>query len=289
MDDPSSTKNQPWQKKFVKRYNNKILLQAILIPLVPFFFVLVEAILYPGMIYCTDTSCPSGYLPPVPDTATLVVVLVLYSYCTVLCSVILCAPGAWMKQRFAFRNKLVALSTIFLMACSVCQMVAPIFYRGFVVPYYSLQPYGFDIATTQDGSVSVNLTNAWSNQYLEDALHYQLDVFEVHHNVKSLQDLNPLFPPVYRGASYSHAIRIEEGTNVSTAIQAKLHNDAWYLFQLVPVYKAVGDVAASGTYIFDRGPITFNNVTYKDAFVDVRMFKICLWDSSSCSSQGSVH
>lgn len=67
------TEFHKWRKNIVKNYNFLILFQTTIIFLIPFIFVLIEAIYYPGFIYCSDTSCPSSVNPPVPDIAALIV------------------------------------------------------------------------------------------------------------------------------------------------------------------------------------------------------------------------
>jgi len=141
--EPSATETHGWRQFIIRKYAEKVILQLFLIPVIPFIYVLIQSILLPGPVYCDDNSCPERKNPYIPDAALLPIVLVLYSYCVLLAVLILSGSGSWMKD--AVKYKLIAFITLFLLIGSVFQLVPPAAYRGYVLTYYSVQNYKFEI------------------------------------------------------------------------------------------------------------------------------------------------
>ena len=71
METNNAVEGKTWREKFIKKNNEKIMIQVIALPIVPFLFVLVQAVIWPGYIYCSDYFCSGSYTPAVPDVATL--------------------------------------------------------------------------------------------------------------------------------------------------------------------------------------------------------------------------
>jgi len=285
----SGVEGKTWRERFIKTHNRKILAQIIFIPFIPFVFVLVQAIIWPGVIYCNDDDCPQNYEPAVPDAATIPIVLVIYLYCTFLCLSIAFSSGAWMRN--AFRNKLIVIITLFLMSCSIFQMIAPVAYRGFAITYYSVQPYEFNITRITDSEAIVSVSNLWG-KYL-NGRNVLVEVREIGNNVNNLQTVSPLSKIIFKDSNYDQTTSIENGTIVSRDI-TNLQNNTWYLFAVLPAYEAAG-TAAEGSYLLSISSITTATTggdnttrTFQDVFLDLRSFKTCKWDIDN-GCEGGFH
>jgi len=277
-----------WRETFIKSHNEKILLQIVLFPIIPFVFVLVQAILWPGYIFCQDNGCPDSYTPSVPDVATIPIVLCIYTYCTILSLAIAFSSGAWM--RYAFRNKLTVITVVFLMVCSCFQMIAPVSYRGFVIPYYSVQPYKFQIIQNTSNSATLQVSNIWS-QYL-DQRNVLVEVRQMNGNVQNLQLLSPLSEVIFHDDSFSDTTVIQQGVTINRVI-SDLEQDKWYIWTVIPAYSGAG-TAAVGTYIQFASSLDIanNNTTttqmYTNTYLDLRAFKTCKWDNNN-GCEGGIH
>jgi len=253
-------------------------LQVVLVSLIPLLFVLVQAIVWPGYIYCTEKSCPATTSPQTPDSATIPIVATLYVYCFVLSSFIVLSSGAWMK--YAFRNKLIVITTVFFMVCSVILMVAPATSRGYVFPYYSFQKYNFTIVPTGPNSAKAMVSNIYSS-YL-DGRNVLLQVRSISSNTKELQNVSPLSPIIYADSSYEDTNTINSNTTLISTEVTNLQQDNWYLWTMIPATNAVGN-AAIGNYISSVSSPIFiegnNNVQYQGSFLDLRCFQVCQWNT----------
>jgi len=281
---PSTIKS--WRESFIKDHNKLILLQVILIPVVPFLFVLIQAIIWPGFIYCEETSCPSSYNPSVPDSATIPIVLVLYTYCSCLSIAITTSSGAWMQH--AFWNKLITIAILIVMTFSICLLISPAAYRGFVIPYHSVQNYQFNVSRTGDSTATVVVENLWSD-YI-DGRSFLMEVREINSGIQDLQQVSPLSQCIFCDSYFSDTTLLERNTSVTRYV-TNLQNNQWYVWILIPAYNAVGN-AAVGTYLSLQSSITTRNgnITniYLDAYLDLRSFKICQWDQDMGCEQ-SIH
>eukprot|EP01118_Nematostelium_gracile_P018104 TRINITY_DN792_c0_g1_i1.p1 TRINITY_DN792_c0_g1~~TRINITY_DN792_c0_g1_i1.p1 ORF type:complete len:280 (-),score=42.32 TRINITY_DN792_c0_g1_i1:86-925(-) len=265
-----------WRETFVKQFNGNLYYQIVIVPIIPFIFVLVQAIIWPGYVFCNDTSCPRRKGPQVPDAVTISVVSVIYTYIAILCMIILLSSGSWMKR--AFRNKVASISGLILMACSVCLMVAPAVYRGYVLSYRSVQPYMFNVTRESATKATVNVYNLW-NQHLLDEQYVLMEVRRVSSNTRDIVDIHPLPEPIFKDHHFSEASKVQPFGNVSRSISG-LEDDGYYLFVIIPAHEAVGR-ASVGSYIKHVSSITvpLHQKTYNSIYIDVRAYSICQWDS----------
>jgi len=277
-----------WRERFIKQHYRKILVQIIFFPIVPFVFVLVQAIIWPGLIYCNDEECPRSFSPSIPDAVTIPIVLVIYIYCILLSLAITFSSGAWMRN--AFRNKLIVITTIFLMGCSIFQMSAPAGYRGYAITYRSVQQYNFNITRTGNNEALLQVSNLWG-EYL-NGRNVLVEVREIGEDVDNLQSVSPLSKVVFKDSTFDQTTEIRNGTLLNREL-SNLKSNTWYLFSVIPAYKAVG-TAAIGSYLLSVSSITTNigdNDTtriFEDAFLDLRSFKTCKWDQDN-GCEGGFH
>jgi len=192
-------------------------------------------------------------------------------------------------MKHAFRNKLIVISTVYLMISSCFQMIAPVGYRGFVIPYYSVQPYNFTIVRNSDSDATLQVSNIWG-QYI-DQTNVFVEVREMDSDVQNLQQLSPLTNVIYYDSSFSQVTLLVEGVVVSRNV-SDLEQDKWYIWILTPAYDAVG-TAATGTYIHNIPSLyasrTSNTtVMYNNAYLDLRAFKTCQWDNNN-GCEGGIH
>jgi len=281
----------PWRRQLVKDHHRKMMAQIVLIPLVPFLYVFIQAIVWPGPRYCNENSCPTRDRPVIPDAVSLGIVLPLYAYTSSLALLILGSSGAWMEN--ALRNKLIATTSLFLMLCSCFQLIAPACYRTYVIPYYGVHQYNFSVIRSGDLSAQIQLSDLYSSPFYPQNSHVMVQVNRASGHEKSPLDLSPTSKRVYYDKSYSDATIIAAGTNITRAVENVLQDGQWYMWQAFPSRKGVNGNAYIGRYLSKaHEEVTFLGKQYNDPLLDLRAFKLCKWNKlEGCTPavDGSIH
>jgi len=187
----------------------------------------------------------------------------------------------------AFGKKVAVIAVLFLISCSVCIMIAPATSRGYVVPYYNVQPYNFTITKTGENSANVVVSNIFS-PYLTGR-NVLMEVRQISSNVEDLQSVSPLSKIIYSDGSFSSTTTIDMNTTITRSV-SNLQQDQWYLWNVIPAYNAVG-IAAVGSYISPISSVFIqgqNGDSYQGSYLDLRSFKVCQWDTTS-GCQGGFH
>jgi len=279
---------RPWHQSLIKKYHHSVLLQALLPPIPPIIIVLIQAILWPGYIYCSDTSCPTSFQPAIPDTAMIPIAIVLYVYSAFWGFLILFASGSWMAH--AFRDKLLVISMFFLIACSYFQLFAPFGYRGYVAPYYEIQPYAISTIPTEN-STSLTITNLWNSIYTDPSgkdRNVMVEVREASGQEKYINDLSPLSKVIYKDQEFTSTTILSEGVAITRQI-GELEDGKWYMSIVSPSHKGVnGDAFESRPVITLSNTIDLFNSSQISA-IDLRAFKLCKWNSQIGCLPGSIH
>jgi len=110
---------------FIEQRNDILAYFTIAITIIVFLFVLTRTIIFPGYAFCNSRiSCPSRD-PVVPDISTVIVVVILYFFPFLFGLILVFSPGALMDR--PFRNKILAMFSLFLISWSIIQLISPMF------------------------------------------------------------------------------------------------------------------------------------------------------------------
>jgi len=260
--------------------------QIVLIPVVPFIWILVQAIMYPGPAYCTDISCPSRDESPVFDEIIIPIAATLYVYNSVISIILLSASGSWMEN--SIRKKLEAAFSLFFMAISLVLMIAPASYRGYVVPYYRIQPYNFEVTAVSETEAVMNLQYYWNPVLNTESVGpLQVEVRQISEN-DTVWNYSPLTSVVYLDKKFSQTTKVSSlSVNVTRTVQ-HLEDNQWYLWLATPSYKAsTNSNAYEGSYV-KQTTMSISGVEGKRNYIDYRAYKICKWSETSGCLNG-VH
>jgi len=277
-------KKKTWQEQFVKKHYNKLLYQAIFPHIIPFIIIHIQTIIWPGPIYCGDSSCPrSSNQPAIPDVAMLIIGLSIYVYSSFWCFCILFSSGSWMPH--AFWRKILVYVSLLLMGCSVFQLIPAAAYREFVAPYYAVQPYTFHIAENGSPSnVTHTISNIWNPLYDNLGNPVLIQVTEASGKEGSIDDLSPFATVVYRDQSYDSTTPLANGTQTVRQI-GELQGGQWYMFAAVPAHKGVnGNAYESRSLIKVHPALSLFGKTV--SALDLRAFKLCQWNQMGFCEHG---
>jgi len=216
----------------------------------------------------------------------LVIGFTFYTYCAILSYFIIAASGSWMDH--AFRDKLIVLFMLFLICCSILQIVPATVYRGYIVPYKSVQNYSMEVIIESEDSASILVMNIF-NPVVYDVSNSMIQVRKVSRSINDPVDLPPDADLIYSDDKYSHTTVLMENQNISREIYG-LKDGEWYMFLVLPARKGSNGDAFPSKYIKEVDSVQIGHTLYQDLHVDIRAFKRCLWSKSiGCSSDGLIH
>jgi len=268
-------------KHLIQHYMGVLLALVVLVPLVPFFIILVRSALRPGLHYCDlDASCPSYDLTIIlSDGGTLAFGISIYVVFATLAVLVLLSSGSWNPH--AYRNKVICMFALFLMFWSVIQFSATFANRGYVIPYSVLQPYSIQIGFAGQGTAQVAITNFSSQIY--DGKQAMLEVVKVHNSGDTPHSISPTSKVIYSD-KWSDVAVVEPGFS-RTQIVPNLENNKAYLFILRPAKKE-GDDAAHAGYreSIQKQEIpagAYSGSFSHETFVDLRAFQFCFWQQDT--------
>jgi len=221
---------------FIEQRNDILAYITISITIVVFLFVLIRTIIFPGYVFCNSKiSCPNRD-PVIPDIPTVTVVVILYFFPFLFGLLLVISPGALMDR--PFRNKIIAMFSLFLISWSMIQLISPMFYRFYVVPYSILQDFNINVTRTLEGNAYFEVDDLYStllqtefvNTYGVSQLYASVSVFLVSESI----NMPYLLPPVGNNAIYE-----DTDLNISTVLNetqiisrtiSELQENNFYLF-----------------------------------------------------------
>jgi len=279
-------RKKSWQESFVRQHHNKLVLQTSLIPLAPIILVLIEAIIWPGLTYCTETSCPSRDDPYIPDVALIVIAFSIYTYCTFWGIVILLSSGAWMAN--AFWSKVIVIFSLFLMFCSCFQLVPPVVYRNFVLPYKAVQNYEFNVTRESENTATLVVQNFWSSYYTDPNVMVQ--VVQVSGKEQDPRDVSPTSTILQQDEQFGQTTNLALGVNITREINGLVDGN-WYMWLVIPTHRGINGDAYPSRYIVIANSVTLSNgISFDRVAIDVRGFKLCQWSQDiGCEAAGAIH
>jgi len=285
-------------KSFIKRNNDRIILQMTILPVVPFIVILVQAILWPGMIYCNDNGCDHSLEPAIPDVITIPIGLIIYAVSVALSIMILSAPGSWMKRAWSY--KVISMIVLLLIACSVVQIIAPAIYRGYAYPYYQVTPYNVTIERVSTSMAFLNVSQFWP---ADDGIISE-DVFQLYKNGQRVMvivseatgqetnpnDLSPFAKQVFRDGSYSDTTSFSLGKSITRNVD-NLESDQWYMWMVIPARKGINGEAYIGDYIVRPGEMRLYDGTVISSgdYIDLRGYRLCQWNANIGCKSGDAY
>jgi len=287
---------------FIEQRNDILAYFTIAITIIVFLFVLTRTIIFPGYAFCNSRiSCPSRD-PVVPDISTVIVVVILYFFPFLFGLILVFSPGALMDR--PFRNKILAMFSLFLISWSIIQLISPMFYRFYVVPYSILQDFNINVTRTPEGNGYFEVDNLYStllqtefvNTYSVSQLYASVSVFLVSETI----DKPYLLPPVGNNAIYyntdlNSSTLLNETQIISRTISGLQENN-FYLF-IVDYAKAQTDstditilnsflnVQTSLLNVTLLPNIIQNEIlsnTTNSIYVDFRAYIHCKWTLNGC-------
>jgi len=266
----------------IKNYITIILYVIIIGPIIPFVCILVRSALRPGLLYCTPTRCPGDLQSVVPDLAMLLIGLVLYVLFSAGCLLILLSSGSWMHN--AFRNKVYAIASLYIMFWSVIQLVAPAAQRAYVVPYSVIENYSFTIAQTSEKSANFSAAEFYSIYYRNEDMHVALRVYAVDNRDVTPHNLDPSNILVYSD-NWADTSEVRPGDIIGRSVD-NLQNNTLYIWLLFPAKKGGKGAYLSNSFLaaIDNDGILHNiyngNLINSKTYVDLRGYIVCLWDEN---------
>jgi len=265
-----------------------------------FLFVLIRTIIFPGYAFCNSKiSCPSRD-PVIPDIPTVTVVVILYFFPFLFGLILVLSPGALMDR--PFRNKILAMFSLFLISWSIIQLISPMFYRYYVVPYTILQDFNINVTRTLEGNAYFEVDNLYStllqtefvNTYGASQLYASVSVFLVSETI----DKPYLLPPVGNNAIYDNtdlnSSTVLNETQIVSRTISGLQENNFYLFIVdyaqmdgtdITILNSFLNVQTSLLNVTLLPNIIQNEIssnTINSIYVDFRAYIHCEWTLNGC-------
>jgi hypothetical protein len=273
-----------WRKKFILKHNNKVVFQVILFFLIPFIWVLIQTILYPGKYYCNNNqvkNCTNNRNEsPVPDVAMIPIALIFYAYCIILGFMIIFSSGSWMEN--AFIKKLLMIGIIFLICLSIIQVIASAVYRGYVVPYSGVHQYNITIIRKNNTCATFLTVNLWSNQY-PTGENVMVQVQQMPSYVSNIREVSPFSRTIYSDSSYSNDNIVVPNVTIKRLITS-LQDAKWYIWEILPARKGINGSPYPGNYLYKpaNGIVeTIYGTNLTNTEIDLRAYIICQWNEQT--------
>eukprot|EP01114_Cavostelium_apophysatum_P002992 TRINITY_DN126_c0_g1_i2.p1 TRINITY_DN126_c0_g1~~TRINITY_DN126_c0_g1_i2.p1 ORF type:complete len:319 (-),score=39.11 TRINITY_DN126_c0_g1_i2:681-1637(-) len=286
-------KKVTWMEHLVKGYHTEILWQVLLVPIAPFIVVLVQTIIWPGLKYCNEDTCPHSFEPAIPDAAMLPIAFILYVYATILGVTLLLSSGAWMDH--GFRTKILVCLMLFLMACSTLQLIPAVIYRGYLLPLRAVQPYNLTVQRLSDTSALFTASNLYNSAVTDgDEVRVMVQVRRVSSGTTDIRDVSPASHIIYEDEDFDETTLFGQGDTLTREVYG-LEDGKWYMWLVLPARKGPDGNAHPAKYIrdLDDPPSSFDGERIDDdddLAVDLRAYKRCQWDELvGCSEDGQIH
>jgi len=285
---------------FIEKRNDILAYITIGITIVVFLFVLIRTIIFPGYAFCNSKiSCPSRD-PVIPDIPTVTVVVILYFFPFLFGLILVLSPGALMDR--PFRNKILAMFSLFLISWSIIQLISPMFYRYYVVPYIILQDFNINVTRTLEGNAYFEVDNLYStllqtefvNTYGASQLYASVSVFLVSETI----DKPYLLPPVGNNAIYDNtdlnSSTVLNETQIVSRTISGLQENNFYLFIVdyaqmdgtdITILNSFLNVQTSLLNVTLLPNIIQNEIssnTINSIYVDFRAYIHCEWTLNGC-------
>jgi len=287
---------------FIKKRNDILAYITIGITIVVFLFVLIRTIIFPGYAFCNSKiSCPSRD-PVIPAIPTVTVVVILYFFPFLFGLILVLSPGALMDR--PFRNKILAMFSLFLISWSIIQLISPMFYRYYVVPYIILQDFNINVTRTLEGNAYFEVDNLYStllqtefvNTYGVSQLYASVSVFLVSETI----DKPYLLPPVGNNAIYDNtdlnSSTVLNETQIVSRTISGLQENNFYLFIVdyakpqmdgtdITILNSFLNVQTSLLNVTLLPNIIQNEIssnTINSIYVDFRAYIHCEWTLNGC-------
>jgi len=288
---------------FIEKRNDLLAYITIGITIVVFLFVLIRTIIFPGYTFCSSRiSCPSRD-PVISDIPTVIVVVILYFFPFLFGLLLVASPGALMDR--PFRNKIIAMFSLFLISWSMVQLISPIFYRYYVVPYSILQDFNITITRTLEGNAYFEVDNLYStllqtefvNNYGVSQLYAAVSVFLVSESIDKPYLLAPIGNTAVYDNSDLNSSTILNETQIIYRTISGLQENNFYLFivdyakpqtdgtditilnSLLNVQTSLLNVTLLPNNI--QNEISSNTTT--SIYVDFRAYIHCKWTLDGCT------
>jgi len=289
---------------FIEKRNDGLAYITIGTTIIVFLFVLIRTIIFPGYTICdTKDNCPNKD-PVIPDLPTLIVVIIFYFLPLLFGFALVISPGALMDH--PFRNKLLAMFSLFLISWSTIQLVSPMFYRYYVVPYSFVQDYNINITSTSvgDGNFTIgNLSSPllqieFTSVYSLPQFYAAVSVFLVSETINTPYLLPPIGTTIVYEDEDFNSITIVNSTQLINRIITGLLDNNYYLF-IVDYVKAQADSTTItkleallnvNTDLLNTTtlPQTIQNDISSNAinsiYIDFRAYIHCKWTTNGCIS-----
>jgi len=277
--EPYPSRNMLTLKEFINDYNNKITISIAAIPFIPFIFVLVQSIAFPGPVYCTDIPCTKSTTPWFDDVTFLIVILIIYAFCVFISCSISAVPGSWMKD--ATRNKLVMLAVYIILIYSTILLISPAVQRWKVYPYSAVSDY--KITVLQDSghsdSAIVTVTNFSTSYYPDNGYsHVMISVREASGSEAGPQDINPIHNVVYEDATFDDVSKLS-GFGTFTRTISGLSSKKSYTVLVIPVTQATNNHPFQGSALVKPNTLSIAGHT-ESGLLDLRGFARFEWPLS---------